>query len=210
MTPPTRLRTAAALIIGNELLAGKIQDANVAVLARDLFDLGISLRRVIFCPDEIEVIAEDLNALRHSHDYVFTSGGVGPTHDDVTVAAIAKAFGQRLVRSEPIEALLRDYFGERCSERHLRMAEVPERAKLVTAARNPWPAVRVENVFILPGLPEIFRQAADPARAPQRRHPVRIAGGRHPQRRGRPRRAPRKAQRTVSGRRDRFLSTLGR
>lgn len=158
MSLTNNVRTAAALIIGNELLTGKVQDANVAVLARDLFGLGISFRRVIFCPDEIDVIADDLDGLRRRHDYVFTSGGVGATHDDVTMAAVAKAFGQPLVRSPVIEALLREYFGERCNERHLRMARVPEKAEMVIARGGRWPAVRVGNVFILPGLPEIFRR----------------------------------------------------
>lgn len=158
MAPTTPPRTAAALIIGNELLTGKVEDANVAVLARDLFGLGIAFRRVIFCPDETDVIAEDLNALRHGHDFVFTSGGVGPTHDDVTMAAVARAFGQKLVRSRLIEELLREHFGERLIERHLRMAEVPEEAELVTRAGGRWPAVRVRNVFVLPGLPPIFRR----------------------------------------------------
>ncbi len=151
-------RTAAALIIGNELLTGKIQDANVAVLAQELFGLGVALRRVIFCPDEINIISRDLDALRQEHDYVFTSGGVGPTHDDVTMEAVARSFHQRLVSSPEIEALLKEYFGDRCTQRHLRMAEVPEGAQLVTASGGRWPAVCVDNVFILPGLPEIFRR----------------------------------------------------
>ncbi len=126
--------------------------------AVDLFGLGIVFRRVIFCPDETEVIADDLNALRRAHDYVFTSGGVGPTHDDVTMAAVARAFGQQMVRSAAIEELLREYFGERLRPRHLRMAEVPAGAELVTGTKGRWPAVRVGNVFVLPGLPPIFRR----------------------------------------------------
>ena len=155
MTPP---RTAAALVIGNELLTGKVQDSNVSVLARELFGLGITLRRVIFCRDEIDVIARDLNDLRQRYDYVFTSGGVGPTHDDVTFEAVARAFGQRLERSAEIEALLTEYFGARLTPHHLRMAEVPTGATLVTTAKGRWPAVRVDNVFVLPGLPEIFKR----------------------------------------------------
>ena len=155
MTPP---RTAAALVIGNELLTGKVQDSNVSVLARELFGLGITLRRVIFCRDEIDVIARDLNDLRQRYDYVFTSGGVGPTHDDVTFEAVARAFGQRLERSPVIEELLREFFGDSLTERHLRMAEVPRGAALVTRSGGRWPAIRVANVFVLPGLPEIFRR----------------------------------------------------
>lgn len=150
-------RTAAALVIGNELLTGKIQDANVATLARLLFQLGIALRRVVFCSDEVEVIAEDLDRLRRGHDLVFTSGGVGPTHDDVTLAAVTRAFGRPLVRSPVLEGLLRGYFGERTSAAVLRMADIPEGAELITGSGR-WPVLLVDNVFVLPGLPEVFRR----------------------------------------------------
>ena len=83
-------RTAAALIIGNEILSGKIADTNTTLLARALFDLGIELRRVVVCPDEIDTIGKDLSELRAAHDLVFTSGGVGPTHDDVTIDGVAE------------------------------------------------------------------------------------------------------------------------
>lgn len=93
------MRTAAALVIGNELLTGKIQDANVLVLARTLRGIGVLLRRVVMVLDELDTIASEVRALADSHDVVFTSGGVGPTHDDVTIAAISKAFGVDPVRS---------------------------------------------------------------------------------------------------------------
>lgn len=154
---PRAPRTAAALVIGNELLTGKIEDVNVAVLARELFGLGISLRRVIVCPDEVDVIVADLHALSAAHDYVFTSGGVGPTHDDVTMEAVARAFDRPLVRSDELESLLRGYFGDSVSEGHLRQADVPEGADLVSTESVRWPTVRMGNVFVLPGLPEVFR-----------------------------------------------------
>jgi len=157
----TRPRTAAALIIGNELLTGKVRDENVAVLAKALFDLGIAFERVVICPDVVEVIVDDLDALRRRYDYVFTSGGVGPTHDDVTVAAVARAFGQELTRSPEIEALLHEFFGSRLTPGYLRMAELPAGAALVRGSRGRWPLVRMENVFILPGLPEVFRRKLD-------------------------------------------------
>ncbi len=150
-------RTAAALIIGNELLTGKIQEGNLGYLGQELFKLGIVLARAVFCRDEIDVIAEDLNRLRATHDMVFTSGGVGPTHDDVTLPAIAKAFGTRLVRAAEIETLIRDYHGARVTEDHLRMADVPEGARLLASAEIPWPTVAIENVYVFPGVPEIFR-----------------------------------------------------
>jgi molybdopterin-biosynthesis enzyme MoeA-like protein len=149
--------SAAALVIGNELLTGKIREANVEVLARELFALGIALRRVVFCPDEVAAIVADLDSLRHSHDWVFTSGGVGPTHDDVTLEAVALAFGRPLLRSAEVEGLLRGYFGARLGEEHLRMADLPQGAELVKAPGAIWPLVLVGNVFVLPGLPEVFR-----------------------------------------------------
>ena len=150
----TRPRTAAALIIGNELLTGKVRDENVAVLAKVLFDLGIAFERVVICPDVVEVIVDDLDALRRRYDYVFTSGGVGPTHDDVTVAAVARAFGQELTRSPEIEALLQEFFGSRLTPGYLRMAELPAGAALVCGSRGRWPLVRMEN-HSLPPLSEI-------------------------------------------------------
>ena len=150
-------RTAAALVIGNELLTGKIQEGNVAFLARELFGLGIALRRVIVCSDEEDVIAEDLNLLRARHDFVFTSGGVGPTHDDLTIPAVARAFARPLVRDPELARMIRAHFGDRTTEGHLRMADVPEGAELIANDRIRWPVMRVDNVFVMPGVPEIFR-----------------------------------------------------
>lgn len=158
MTSGSGPRSAAALIIGNELLTGKIQDANVAPLAKQLFALGITLERVVFCRDEVDVIVADLEALRHRFDLVFTSGGVGPTHDDVTLQAVARALHRPLVRSPVIEELLTGHFEGRLKERHLRMADLPDGAELVTSSSSGWPLVRLENIYVLPGLPEIFRQ----------------------------------------------------
>jgi molybdopterin-biosynthesis enzyme MoeA-like protein len=150
-------RTAAALIIGNELLTGKIQEGNLSYLGQELFKLGVVLERVVICRDDIDVIVADLNSLRAKHDMVFTSGGVGPTHDDVTLPAVAKAFGRELVRAHEIELLIRDHHGARTTEDHLRMADVPEGARLVANLDVPWPTVTVDNVYIFPGVPEIFR-----------------------------------------------------
>lgn len=149
-------RTAAALVIGNEILTGKVQEANVAALAVELFGLGIALQRVIVCPDDPETIARDVNELRARFDIVVTSGGVGPTHDDVTVPAIAAAFGRSVVRDPTLEARLRAHFGERTTDGHLRMAELPEGGELLGPA-DAWPLLRVENVWVLPGVPDIFR-----------------------------------------------------
>lgn len=149
--------TAAALVIGNEILTGKVAEQNVYVMAKELFALGVELRRVIVCADDIDIIAADLNALRTSHDLVITSGGVGPTHDDVTIKAVARAFGVNVVRAQTYESLLREYYRERLTPMHLRMADVPDGARLVTTNEMRWPTVAMENVYVLPGVPEIFR-----------------------------------------------------
>lgn len=148
--------TAAALIIGNELLSGKIADKNLFVLAQTLRSLGVSLRRVVMVLDDLDVIAEEVRKLAASHDWLFTSGGVGPTHDDVTIDAVAKAFGAGVLVSPRLEGMLRDYYGERVTASHLLMARVPEGARLVASQANPWPAVVLKNVWMLPGVPEIF------------------------------------------------------
>lgn len=156
MTQPI-VRTAAALVIGNEILSGKIQEANVQVLACELREMGIELRRVVVVPDEIETIAAETTALRTAHDVMFTSGGVGPTHDDVTILGIARSFGVGVVRAPEMERLLREFYGERCSDAHLRMADVPEGSDLVSFEGMKWPTIVMRNVWIFPGVPQIFR-----------------------------------------------------
>lgn len=150
-------RTAAALVIGNEILSGKVQDANVVELARFLRALGVELRRVVVVADEVETIAAEVNALRQTHDLLFTSGGVGPTHDDVTVAGVARALGRPVVRSAAVEALLRGYYGSALRPGHLHMADIVEGTELYPGLSPEWPTMVLGNVFILPGIPEIFR-----------------------------------------------------
>jgi molybdenum cofactor synthesis domain-containing protein len=148
--------TAAALVIGNELLTGKIQDMNVEVLATTLFRLGVSLRRVVICPDERAAIVADVRALSAAHDWLFTSGGIGVTHDDVTMAAVAEALGRPLERSPHLAQLVTSHFGPECTPRHLQLADVPRDAELVSDGSSAWPVVRVENVYVLPGIPQLF------------------------------------------------------
>jgi molybdenum cofactor synthesis domain-containing protein len=150
------MRAAAALVIGNELLSGKIQDQNILVLAKALRAAGVQLRRVVMVLDDLDTIAAEVKALAATHDTVFTSGGVGPTHDDVTIAAVARAFGVAVVRAPEIEAMLRGYYGDRITEGHLAMAKIPEGARLSRGAGAVWPAIIKENVWVLPGVPQIF------------------------------------------------------
>lgn len=159
------MRTAAALIIGNELLSGKIAEANLQVLARELRVLGVRLQRVVMVLDDLEVIAREARELSEAHDVVFTSGGVGPTHDDLTIESIARAFGVAVVMSPAIEGMIRTYYGERCTDGHLLMARIPEGARLVSSAAVPWPTVVMRNIWVLPGVPEVFRMKLPHVRA---------------------------------------------
>ena len=153
----TVINTAATLLIGNELLSGKVREANLCELAHTLRALGIRLERVVMVPDDVEAIAAEVAVLSSQFDVVFTSGGVGPTHDDVTVEAVARAFGVATHVDPSVAQLLSDAYGEACSEAHLRMALVPDGATLTTNQEVPWPTVVMRNVWMLPGIPEVFR-----------------------------------------------------
>jgi molybdopterin-biosynthesis enzyme MoeA-like protein len=153
---PRTVETAAALLIGAELLNGKVRDANLHELASTLRGLGIELGRATVITDDEAVIAHEIRSLSETHGVVFTSGGVGPTHDDVTIHAAARAFGVPLVHSGELERLMRRVYGELTAE-HLRMARIPEGAELARAPASPWPAITLGNVWLLPGLPEVFR-----------------------------------------------------
>src|SRR5215470_2319501 len=113
------MHTAAALIIGNELLSGKVHEANLIHLARELRALGILFKRAVLILDDLEVIAREVRALSETHDIVITSGGVGPTHDDLTIEGVARAFGASVTISPEIDALLRRSYGDRITDGHL-------------------------------------------------------------------------------------------
>lgn len=152
-----RAATAAVLVVGNEILSGKIEEKNLHVLATFLRGHGIELRRVEMVLDEIDAIASATRALASSHDWLFTSGGVGPTHDDVTIESVARAFDAPMVEHPELRRMLEAHYGERINEGHLRMALVPEGATLEATPEVRWPVVRIRNVWMLPGIPEIFR-----------------------------------------------------
>jgi molybdenum cofactor synthesis domain-containing protein len=152
-----KARTAAALLVGNELLSGKVHEANLVNLARTLRTLGVKLERAVMVPDDMQVIAREVRALADGHDVVFTSGGVGPTHDDITIEAVALAFGVSAIVHPEFAALLQGVYKEKMTEGHLRMALVPEGAELVHHEETRWPTVLMKNVWILPGVPEAFR-----------------------------------------------------
>jgi molybdenum cofactor synthesis domain-containing protein len=153
-----RDQTAGLIVIGNEILSGKVVDTNSAFLAQQLRALGVSLRRTVVIPDEIDVIADEVRAMRTAVDVVFTSGGVGPTHDDVTIAGVARGLGRAVLRDPSLERMLREYFGDEVNDARLKLAEVVEGTELEYHGNRSFPTFRVENIYILPGIPEIFRE----------------------------------------------------
>lgn len=149
--------TAAALLIGNELLSGKVADQNLAPLATTLRSLGIRLERVLVIGDERAAVAREVRALSAAHDVVFTSGGVGPTHDDVTLDAVAEGFGVTTEIHPQLAALVKAHYGAACTADHLLMAKAPVGAQLRSSAELRWPTVVMHNVWVMPGVPELFR-----------------------------------------------------
>ena len=167
--------TAGIAIIGDEILSGKFVEENAAFLIGELRALGVDLRRIVVIPDDKADIAQTVRDLAARFDHVFTSGGVGPTHDDVTIAAIAEAFGMSVVRHPELEARVRAYWGERLTDANLRLADIPSGAHLVYGKDQVWPVVAVENVYILPGVPGLFRRKFVDIRDRFRTEPVTIA-----------------------------------
>ncbi|MCS6922696.1 MAG: molybdopterin-binding protein [Geminicoccaceae bacterium] len=154
--------TAAVLIIGNEILSGRTQDANLAHIARVLGTRGIRVREARVVEDDVAAIVEAVNALRARYTYVFTTGGIGPTHDDVTAQGIAQAFGRPLVRDPEAERrLLAFYPPEKRTPARMKMADVPQGAELVDNPVSAAPGFRVENVYVLPGVPVILQAMLD-------------------------------------------------
>lgn len=148
---------AAVIVIGDEILSGKIRDANGPYLVDKLRGAGVPLRRILTVADDVEEIAWAVSCCRERFKPIFTSGGIGPTHDDVTVAGVARALGRRVVRHPEIEEGLRAHYGPDMPEEALRLALVPEGAALFRTPRSWYPVVAVEEIYLLPGIPELFR-----------------------------------------------------
>jgi len=167
------MSTAGILIIGNEILTGKVQDENAAYLLRELRRQGVDVPRVHVIPDEIPEIARDVREFSAKYDYVLTSGGVGPTHDDVTMDGVAAAFSLPLEQNEEMTKMLRGALRERePNASHLKMCTLPAGAKLI-ATKDLWfPLVQVRNVFIFPGIPRLLQAKFDAARDTFRGQPV--------------------------------------
>jgi molybdenum cofactor synthesis domain-containing protein len=167
--------TAGIVIIGDEILTGKFAEENAAFLIGELRALGVELRRIVVIPDVIEDIAATVVEFAARFDHVFTSGGVGPTHDDLTMAGIAQGFGTRVVREPVLEDRVRAYWGAKLAAPNLRLADVPEGAELVYGKDHVWPVVAYRNVYILPGVPALFRRKFIDIRDRFRAEPMTVA-----------------------------------
>ncbi len=157
----TMTTTAGILIIGNEILSGKVQDANSPYLCRELRALGVEIKRISVIPDDVDVIAKEAATFSSAYDIVITTGGVGPTHDDVTIEGIAKGLGRHVISHPDLERVLRTLYGGKVNRAHLRMAQVPEGAELFGQPDLVFPVVVLKNIYIFPGVPEILRQKFD-------------------------------------------------
>ena len=151
--------TAAVIIIGNEVLSGRTRDANLQYLGENLNAIGVRLLEVRVIPDVEDVIVSAVNQLRAEFDYVFTTGGIGPTHDDITAACIAKAFGVDVILDPEAERLVRSNYAtpEDVTPARLKMAHVPAGSALLANPVSKSPGFRVENVYVLPGVPRIMQ-----------------------------------------------------
>ena len=149
---------AAILIIGNEILSGRTQDTNTSTLATWLNSIGVKVGEVRVIPDIEKIIIDTLNLLKTNYDYVFTTGGIGPTHDDITAASVAKAFGLKYEIHKKAYQILKEYYkpGE-FNEGRQKMVWMPENANLILNPTSGAPGFNVENVFCLPGVPSILK-----------------------------------------------------
>jgi molybdenum cofactor synthesis domain-containing protein len=150
--------TACVLIIGNEILSGRVQDENVAFLAKGLNEVGIRLKEVRVIPDDSDTIVDTVNAVRQAFDYVFTTGGIGPTHDDITAQCIAEAFAVKLILHPEAKRLLEGHYPVGAiNEARLRMAYVPDGAALLPNPISRAPGFQIGNVFVMAGVPQIMQ-----------------------------------------------------
>ena len=164
MSTDSKTVNAAVIVIGNEILSGRTQDKNVAHIALTLNEVGVRLAEVRVMPDIENEIVDAVNTLRAKFDYVFTTGGIGPTHDDITAECVAKAFGRKLIRHpEAYRRLVERYEQSdmELNEARLRMANTPEDATLIDNPISTAPGFRVENVFVMAGVPSIMRAMLD-------------------------------------------------
>ena len=173
LPPP---HTAALVLIGNELLSGKIRDENGTYLMRELRALGVEMRRVEIVPDEEDLIVDAVLRCRKVARHLFTSGGIGATHDDLTVPSVSKALGRRVVHHPELVELLHRYWGDDVNPLKMRLAEVPEGADIVwgDARQLRFPAILADEILILPGVPELFVEKFDAIKERYRAPPIEL------------------------------------
>lgn len=150
-------KKAGIIIIGDEILSGKVHDDNSFFMAKELWSHGIQVSRISIIADLIDEIAEEVRDFSDRYDYVFTSGGIGPTHDDITIEGMSKAFGVKTVIHATLKEVLEKKLGA-LSPEQLKMAEVPEGAELVNDDSLTFPLIKFRNVFIFPGIPQLLRK----------------------------------------------------
>jgi molybdenum cofactor synthesis domain-containing protein len=157
---------ACLLIVGNEILSGRTQDKNLAYIAKGLNEVGVQLREVRVIPDVRETIVKTLNEVRYAYDYVFTTGGIGPTHDDITSDCVAEAFGVPMVRDQAVVELIASYMKGRgeMNEARLRMATFPDGYELLPNTISAAPGYRIDNVFVMAGVPHIMQAMFETAK----------------------------------------------
>src|SRR5690242_4137834 len=153
--------TAGILVIGDEILSGRTKDKNIGFIAEYLTNIGIDLKEVRVVADEEAEIVAALNALRHRYSYVFTTGGIGPTHDDITADSVAKAFGVSIDHHPEVVARFQERFGADLNEARLRMARIPDGADLIQSATILAPGFKIENVIVMAGVPSIMQAMMD-------------------------------------------------
>jgi molybdenum cofactor synthesis domain-containing protein len=156
------MSTASVIVIGNEILSGRTRDANLAWLAVELNKTGVRLREARVIPDVPEVIIKTVNECRAAYDYVFTTGGIGPTHDDITSECISRAFGVKHVRNPEVVAMFRKFYDpDKINEARLRMCDIPEGATLIPNPVSVAPGFIIGNVYVMAGVPDIMRAMFD-------------------------------------------------
>lgn len=166
--------TAGIIVIGNEILSGKVADTNSSYLCKELRALGVDVERISVIPDVIDVIADEVRSQSASFDFVFTSGGVGPTHDDLTLDGVARAFGEELVLNPALASRIERAQGSPPNESQLKMAKIPSGAVLVDAGDLWFPVIIVKNVHVFPGIPSLLQRKFESVRERFRGVPFRL------------------------------------
>ncbi|MFC1849180.1 competence/damage-inducible protein A [candidate division CSSED10-310 bacterium] len=154
-------KTVGIIIVGNEILSGRVQDTNSYFFCQELFELGIKVARITTLPDQEDIIAEEVKRFADLFDVVFVAGGIGPTHDDITLNSIATGLNKELIFDARIEELMKNYFGNNFDPSWLKMAHVPQGTELIAINKSHLPIIKIENIYIFPGIPEILEKKFD-------------------------------------------------